>query len=252
MTFQYASDLHLEFPDNKEFLLSNPLKPVADTLLIAGDLLCFAGMESHNDFFDFLSDNFQNTYWIPGNHEYYRFDASQKSGTLNEKIRSNVFLVNNISVRQGNVKLIFSTLWSKIKAEDAWYVERGMNDFKLIKFGDSWFSYKHFNQLHEECLGFLSSELEKKDAEKSIVITHHIPTLMNYPRRYKGDILNSAFAVELFDLIESAGPDYWIYGHHHNNVPEFEIGKTRLVTNQLGYVQMNENRSFSQNKCVIV
>jgi len=36
--------------------------------------------------------------------------------------------------------------------------------------------------------------------------------------------LNEAFAVELFELIEDSGPDYWIYGHHHNNIPDFSIG----------------------------
>lgn len=43
-------------------------------------------------------------------------------------------------------------------------------------------------------------------------ITHHIPTLFNYPAKYKNKVLNEAFAVELFNLIDNSGPDYWIYG----------------------------------------
>ncbi|MEY3412120.1 MAG: hypothetical protein RIQ70_808 [Bacteroidota bacterium] len=55
-----------------------------------------------------------------------------------------------------------------------------------------------------------------------------ISNRINYPAQYKGSILNEAFAVELFDLIESIGPDYWIYGHNHCNTNEFKIGKTTL------------------------
>ncbi|MEX0983403.1 MAG: hypothetical protein WDZ47_15130 [Bacteroidales bacterium] len=63
-------------------------------------------------------------------------------------------------------------------------------------------------------------------------------------------MLNEAFAVEMFDLIETSSIDYWVYGHHHANTPEFFIGKTRLITNQLGYVQQNEHGLFDTNKFI--
>jgi len=59
--------------------------------------------------------SFAQTYWLPGNHEYYHFDISKKSVSLNEKIRENVSLVNNITLQHGGARLIFSTLWSKNK-----------------------------------------------------------------------------------------------------------------------------------------
>jgi hypothetical protein len=62
----------------------------------------------------YVADNFETTYWLPGNHEYYHFDIAEKSGVLHEAIRSNVFLVNNTSVVKEHVKLVFSTLWSHI------------------------------------------------------------------------------------------------------------------------------------------
>ncbi|MNE91949.1 hypothetical protein D3C80_1896210 [compost metagenome] len=45
-------------------------------------------------------------------------------------------------------------------------------------------------------------------------------------------------------FIENNEIDYWIYGHHHCNVSDFTVGKTKLITNQLGYIKYNENENF--------
>jgi predicted phosphohydrolase len=246
---QYASDLHIEFPANKEFLKQHPLQPAGNLLVLAGDIVPFAVMDKHKDFFSFVADHFETTYWLPGNHEYYHFDIAEKSGVLNEKIRSNVFLVNNTSVVHENVKLIFSTLWSKISPGHQWQIERSLNDFHLIKHKGFRFSSEQYNQLHKESLTFIQNEMKAVKEQKTAVFTHHCPTFLRYPEQYKGDVLNEAFAVELFDLIEASNMDCWVYGHHHTNTLDFTIGNTKLITNQLGYVQRNEHGLFGTNKC---
>lgn len=248
MIVQYASDLHLEFPQNKEFLKTNPFVPKGDVLLLAGDVVPFAVMDKHADFFSYISDHFKTTYWTPGNHEYYYFDAATKCGVLNEKIRDNVFLVNNIAIKNDDVNFIFSTLWSKVSPAHQLQIEGRMSDFHVIKYSGQRFSPAHFNQLHDECMTFLDQELQGRGSDKTVVVTHHVPTLLNYPEKYKSDFLNEAFAVELFNLIESAGADTWVYGHHHQNTPDFKIGKTQMLTNQLGYVKYGEHQLFSPEK----
>lgn len=250
LLIQYASDLHLEFPANKEFLKQHPLQPKADVLVLAGDIVPFALMDKHRDFFSYVADHFETTHWLPGNHEYYHFDIAEKSGVLHEKIRSNVFLINNTSVVHEHVKLIFSTLWSHISPGYQWQIERSLNDFHLIKHKGFRFSAEQYNQLHAESLAFIQNELKTVQEEKTAVFSHHCPTFLNYPEQYKGDVLNEAFAVELHDLIESSNIDYWAYGHHHSNIPEFSIGKTKLITNQLGYVQRKEHLKFETNKVI--
>jgi predicted phosphohydrolase len=201
------------------------------------------------DFFKYLSDHFQATYWIPGNHEYYYSDITERCGVLHEEITNHVFLVNNISINHEKIKFIFSTLWGKINPANAWYIRKGMSDFKVIKHKDEIFSPDQFNQLHEESLNFLEKELFTNSG-KTIVVSHHVPTFFNYPPQYKGNILNEAFAVELFNLIERIGPNYWIFRHTHTNVEDFNIGKTQLKTNQLGYVKYNEQKAFDAGRFI--
>lgn len=251
MTLQYCSDLHLEFPENKKYLSENPLQLKGDVLLLAGDIVPFAVMDKHADFFSFVSDHFETTYWIPGNHEYYYSDASLRSGVLHEKIRSNVHLINNKKVELEEITLIFSTLWTNISPARQWQVERGMSDFQVIKYKGNAFSADEYNLLHRESLLFLKDSLNNLKDDKTVVITHHVPTEFHYPEKYKGSLLTEGFAVELFPLIEEHGPDVWIYGHHHANVPDFKIGKTELTTNQLGYVRHKEHAEYKPFKYII-
>jgi len=252
MIIQYASDLHLEFPQNKRFLENNPIEPKGDILLLAGDIVPFAVMNEHKDFFSYISDNFLATYWVPGNHEYYHSDIVDKPATFQEKIRDNVFLVNNISIQHDEIQFIFSTLWSEIKPASQWQIEMELSDFHVIKHEGNRFTSNQFNQLHQESLSFLKNELNSKPSDKKIVVSHHVPTLYNYPEEFKGNVLNEAFAVELYGLIEDRQPDFWIYGHTHVNTSEFTLGKTQLLTNQLGYVKYNEHGSFSSNKLLSI
>lgn len=247
MKIQYASDLHIEFPENWNYIKQNPLKPVGDILVLAGDIVPFVVMDKFKDFFSYVSDHFESTYWIPGNHEYYYSNLADRSGYFHEKISGNVHLLNNTIINNLGVDLIFSTLWSQISYTNQWTIERGMNDFHLIKYLGHRFTAEQYNQLHLESLSFLQQALGDK-ANKSVVVSHHLPTFMNYPEKYKSSKLNEAFAVELFDFIEANGPDVWIYGHTHGNTEDLSIADSKIVTNQLGYVGSNEHKDFINDK----
>lgn len=244
MLFQYASDLHLEFPKNKKVIHRKPLSSKAAILILAGDIMPFNSIDAHQDFWNYISDHYKNTYWIPGNHEYYGFDAATKHGRFQEQIRSNVVLINNDIVKVENTEFIFSTLWTNISPVHQWAIQRRMNDFYQIKFNGNALTVHEYNFLHQEARLFLEAALTSKSDFKKIVVTHHVPTLLNYPDKYKNDVIQEGFAVELFDLIDQSNAAGWISGHHHFNTPAFTIGQTQMLTNQLGYVQYKEHSQF--------
>jgi predicted phosphohydrolase len=251
MNIQYCSDLHLELSENTKWLKANPLVPVADILVLAGDIIPFTEMEQCADFFSFLSDHFKTIYWLPGNHEYYGSNITQRSGGFREAVRPNVFLINNQAEQiDNNITLIFSTLWSHIGPAAEWDIARAVTDYRSIMQGDERFRPLHSNRLHHECRQFIEQVVADATTANIVVATHHVPTFMYYPKQYKGSVINEAFATELYDYIEQSPITAWIYGHHHSNNPEFMISNTRMLTNQLGYVRRREYYGFRKDAII--
>jgi predicted phosphohydrolase len=244
MKIQYASDLHLEFYDNETFLDAHKIVPFSDILILAGDILLLKYIEDHESFINYISNNFKETFWIPGNHEYYHSDINFLQEYKKKSIRTNIHFVNNEVIRIKNINLVCTTLWGHISPKNEAYIKTCLSDFSLISIDDEPFLPRHFNAIHTSCLEFIETALKLLEGQQNVVVTHHAPTYLNYPEIYLKSRLNEAFAVELENLISRYQPEAWIYGHTHVNVPEFKIGKTCLVTNQLGYIEANEHQTF--------
>jgi len=144
--------------------------------------------------------------------------------------------------------LIFTTLWSKISKEKSAYIQASISDFECIIYNSKRLNTEVFNNLHKNSLKFLQTEISKLKSEKKIIITHHLPSNLCDAEEFKNSILNEAFTVNITDFVEKSKADFWIYGHSHRNMPEIIVGKTKLITNQLGYLQLNEHKSFCVDK----
>jgi len=250
MNIQICSDLHLEFPENRAWLKEHPLIPKGDILIIAGDVYYLNGDYDALKFIDQVSADFQQTYIIPGNHEYYDgFDVATSKDVFKMEIRDNVQILNNQCIDIEGVSFIFSTLWSKV-VKYAYQVRRGMSDFYRIKYEGKPFRIHHFNELHEIAFDFIK-EVSKKEGRK-IVVSHHLPSDYCNLEKYKDSLLNEAFCVDKTSFIEESSIDYWIYGHSHGNKDDFEIGGTKMITNQLGYVDQGEHKNFQLDKVIVV
>ena len=151
MKLQYASDLHLEFQENSRWLRDNPLNPIGDILVLAGDI-CYLGAEMYykHPFINWCADNFEQTIIVPGNHELYKsFDINTLEEGWEEQIKSNLKIVYNKVISLDDVDLIMSTLWARIHQYDAYYTEHGVSDFRRIRNGEYRLSWERFNDEHD-------------------------------------------------------------------------------------------------------
>ena len=246
LQLQFVSDLHLEFPQNRLFLMEHPLEVAGDILLIAGDTAYLDLPETKKDtysqyeFWDWASKHYKQVVVCLGNHDFYgNYDLATIPDGYCKQIRPNVKAYYNGVVHFEDVDIIVSTLWSYIEPYDAFYVERNVSDFYRIRYNGHRLTVGDFNCEHDRCLLFVKKAVAESRAKTKIVLTHHVPTQLCTASEFKGNTINGAFTVELGNYIAESGIDYWIYGHSHRNI-EAQIGKTKILSNQLGYISHGE------------
>lgn len=242
MKIQYMSDLHLEFSDNSRWMKHNELPVTGDVLVLAGDIFYLKDKTAPvMNFWKWASKNYRQVLIVPGNHEYYNYsDVMERGFQWKWMLRENVGYYQNQAVRIDDTDFILSTLWSHINPNDEYFVWKGMNDFRQIKFGGKLLQVEEFNRMHEISIDFIRKNIEESTASHIVVVTHHLPTLQVVAAHHRGSVLNSAFASEYDNLIANSRIDAWIYGHSHTNI-DTEIGGTRVISNQMGYIFANEH-----------
>ena len=246
MRVQYCSDLHLEFEQNSEYFTTNPLNVSGDILILAGDVVPLHDEFLSNSFFSFVSKNYKQVFWVPGNHEYYYKNIADYSMSFNTQFLGNINIVNNIDFHYEGIQFIFSTLWSRISKGNEKNIEQSVSDFECITNNDKKFKTSDFNKLHNESICFIKQSLYG-NKNKTVVVTHHLPSALCNSPAHNTSPIKEAFCIDLTDYIEECNANFWIYGHSHFNQKPLFIGNTIMLTNQLGYVHLKEYGLFKQN-----
>ncbi len=242
MKIQYMSDLHLEFRDNMQYIKDNEFPVTGDVLVLAGDTAYLRDTNVPKlRLWKTLAKNYRQVLIVPGNHEFYGYgDVLEHGDSWEKMLQPNVGYYQNRVVRIDDTDFILSTLWSHIRPQDEYFVARGMNDFRQIRYGGRRFTTDDFNAEHEKCLAFIKEAVEASDAKNIVVVTHHLPSYTVVDSCYKGDTLTSAFATELGEYIADSRINVWIFGHSHSNI-NAQLGDTKLLCNQMGYVAYGEH-----------
>ena len=249
MKFQIMSDLHLEFG-------RLDIPPVlGDVLILAGDINTMASVAWINQ----VADNYRETIYICGNHEYYsssfRLPMDEVEEAIKKSLSSRVTFLQNESLDIGDRMIHGCTLWTSFednKRESKDRANLHMNDFRglITKAGVDPIQFDPRNifkaddayDLHKESVEFL----EKNVKEGDIVVTHHLPSFQCVSPRFAGSPINGAFASDLDYIIEEKKPALWVFGHTHDSV-DIDIDNTRCVCNPRGYTPEALNPHFTES-----
>ncbi len=234
MKLQILSDIHLEFA---HFEIP---ETDADVVVLAGDIgVGTKGLEWAEAY-----ASVKPLIYINGNHEYYRHShprlVTKMRGIASE---SNIYFLEKNECTIGDVRFLGCTLWTNFNlhgnAPLALLVAgSGMNDYRLIRNSSRGYSKFHPNDsliIHRESIYWLEKCLQQSNG-KTVVVTHHAPSVKSIPEHFHGSNINAAFASDLSELILTYQPDLWIHGHLHSP-SDYYIGKTRVICNPRGYPQ---------------
>ena len=243
------SDLHLEFGHG--WVLPDVVD--ADVLVLAGDVITFKNAEP---FLDLLKGWEKPVLYVAGNHEYYTNEPMKHGeGAFIKAIADlpHVHFLRDQSVSINGVHFFGGTMWTDFSGENPLamqHAQQNMNDFRIIRNEDhSAFRPENSLILHERFKKNLLAWFNEGLSGARIVISHHAPCI-NPNSQYKSSLLQPAFnSLDMIEIIEQYQPDYWIYGHTHE-CDDQTIGKTRIISNQLGYYNGHggyESAGFDEN-----
>jgi hypothetical protein len=242
--FQFVSDLHLEFPENREWLKKNPIPAIKSLLWLGGDIVPFSQMHQVPWFWEDLSQKFEAVYWLPGNHEYYYGNAADAFGPTCNELFPRIFWVNQASFSSHGFHFVAATLWTSISPHNKRKVEARLSDFKLIRHGKNIFQVEQMHALHLNDRQFLLQEGAKASLEPRVYLSHHAPSPLLLPKSMTTEPMQQALSVDLGPQLADFHPGLWLYGHTHIPMPPMHCHKLQFCHNQLGYLRHGQGQQF--------
>lgn len=231
------SDIHLEYTKD----LQAPKGSDADLMILSGDIL---NMHQPEPLLKFLDGWTKPVIYVPGNHEYY---AKAPMTKVAEGFRAwaqrhlpQLIFLRDEALEFNGVHFFGGTMWTDFGGANRAAMDAAkprMSDFSLIHTdADRLLVPEDTIPLHEAFLKKFIPWLETPVTGKRVVITHHAPAL--HPQSIYGDspLIPAFNSLDMVPLIEKYQPDFWFYGHTHE-CDRQKIGRTQLVSNQLGYVR---------------
>jgi len=233
MRVRILSDLH------QEFGVTSIPQAEADLVLLAGD----------------VSTKLNGVPWIRqfcgetpaaylcGNHEYYGAKLPSVAMQLRYELAgSNIHFLEDDHFELDGWQVYGCTLWTDMALFGPW--EEGaaeaaawMNDYKRIRNSSN--GYRKLNPrdtraIHLLSMAKLETFLTENDPAKTIVVTHHAPSIQSVPEAKRTNPVTCACASDLTGFIGKFQPRLWVHGHLHRN-SDYRIGRTRVVANPQGY-----------------
>lgn len=253
MKIQILSDIHNEISP------FDPIQTDANVVVLAGDI----GKGSEGLLWAEQAFPDKHIVYVPGNHEFYHGNRERVLAGIREAAAKSanshrIHVLDNDEIIIGDVRFIGATLWTDFQLhgekDTPWAMQDAMNylnDFKVIRTGEdsARFTPSDSIVLHKESLQWLKNRLDEPFYGKTVVVTHHLPSMLSVASRYKEKMLSACFASNLDYLFGKM--DMWVHGHTHDTFDYVENG-TRVVCNPRGYVTYRgaENSEFNPTSAI--
>jgi predicted phosphodiesterase len=231
MKIHVLSDLHTEFAP------FDAPETDAELVVLAGDTATGTrGMEQAAEWF-----RGRPVLYVAGNHEYYRESTPRLNRKLAQAAQDfGIHFLENGQVVLGGVRFLGCTLWTDFELFGERHhsmaaAQAMMNDFRLIRVDPA---YRRFQPAdarvsHLVSVDWLRTQLETPFDGPTVVVTHHAPSLRSVNPRFHSHPATPAYASDLEWMLDGTAA-LWIHGHTHQCV-DYEIGGTRVFSNQRGY-----------------
>ena len=220
------SDMHCE--SGEPAIAAGSHRPAdVDLVIIAGDFHRAAEAVQH------ARQSFPKLpiVMIAGNHEHDQsrmtIDAgldlmrvAAKAGWDGASAKTHVLENETVelSLAGENIRIIGATLWTDFRLfrnfqKHSNFAESNMPDYVMIRGSNEDLLTPYETALrHSESRAYIRDGLQRPFAGKTIVVTHHLPSIRSIPQRYKTDPLTPAFASDCSDLL-ALDADLWVHGH---------------------------------------
>ena len=243
MFIRLLSDLHQEF---RAFEVP-PMPEDKDTILVlAGDI--DMGVDGC-PFVIEQAGRFAHVIYILGNHEFYNNEWEQVANDVAHELFDipNVAFLDNDIVICGGIRFIGTTLWSDMDNESPtsmFRCEQGMMDYELIRRHQKKIIATTTISKFKENMLFLEMALSQYYNGSTVVVTHHLPSYKSVHPVFMESTINGAFASNCERLMYEHDIDYWLHGHTHQTMPEYEIEGCKVMMNPYGYGGVETNLRF--------
>jgi predicted phosphodiesterase len=229
------SDLHLEFGSGWGL----PIEVEGDLLILAGDIVTF---KDYRPLEQLLRSWKKPVLYVTGNHEYYTrrpMDEEDRNfrSWLEAHCPQTILLLDEETSIDG-INFFGGTMWTDFGGGNRLAMDTAryqINDFRLIRNGgDMPFTPADAIARHQGFVAKLLDWFHKDLSGPRVVISHNAPVI-NPNTKFKDSPLWPAFnSLDMVKVIEEHQPALWVYGHTHE-CDDQAIGRTRIVSNQLGY-----------------
>lgn len=230
-----ASDLHSELYTDPWNACFAPL-PIddVDVLVLAGDILNLVSLDHFLNTFRRLCDRVKVVY-VPGNHEYWDTGCTPQE-SWEKVLYPAMERLENLTVLYTGKSLVCGgktgpmerfhgdTMWFP-DTPDALLVMPSWKESRIIK---GYVPYV-FEQ-NARWRQWAPFDIREGD----IVVTHHSPSFLSTPTRYKHQVQNCYYTdASMENVIMDKKPKLWLHGHTHQFF-DYTIGDTRIVCNPKG------------------